>query len=940
MASGQGEQEVGIVLAASPDVGEPGDERLRVTLQSVLDQTRPDFEVVVVASASRSLEGNDPRVRLVTSSATNEVASWQEGERELRASWVGFLRPGDQLVPTALEAARVARDSTPGVAAVFGAVEAVDDRGARVAGATAPPWRLGHAAPGQLVPELLAAECPPLGAMLVDRDALRASGGLDATLSFRSAQDLWFRLLAGFSACVTGADYLRVPLSTESGEAHDASAAELARIVVRSLRGERLEAVVRALGGGARDAASQGIARTELARRLLSLSRPELRPLVLRLVAEARGVGAYFPADAPFEDLAVLMPELARPDGWFVPPVVERAPSPSELSPRVTPESATRLRVAVATVDEAGLERAQPLLAEAAAFEACGVDLIVIHARRHRDDEVPTLPVPTEVLRHPGSEEEAAAVLRRREVSAVWSFGEGAVYTVAAREGLALSTEPVRLEGEGAVAALATTLTRQAASASAAFRRRAQQEHVATNRLATARRVEEVTLRTLVGSLGEVAAGLPRIEGAGELVDRLGDARRSVRAASRRGREIGERSSGALDKLRIGRRLASLWGREKETEADAPVVETDLEVVRGFLAAVGGAERLWVIYTTDPYSETHGQRSTWLARELLSRGDFVLFFYWRWNLSDPLPDPLHDRLLTVPIDQFYRLQKPLLETGGGDREKIFLIEFPDAYLFEQVDLLGAHGFTTVYDCVDDWEEFARAGQAHWYDPEVERHLACRADVVVATHPVLAERIRQLGRDVDVPVVPNGVALDSLAHAPARERVGDPVVGYFGHLTAAWFDWELLCETARARPEWSFDIIGHGAPEDLAVPPNVRLRGRVPHEELEAATRSWHVGIVPFRPGRLTQAVDPIKMYEYLALGLPTVVVDMPHLAGAPGVTVCGRDGFADALERALQEPLDAARVAEFVQSARWEVRLNALGAAISGATRDDLVKAI
>lgn len=940
MASGQGEQEVGIVLAAPQDVGGPGDERLRATVQSLLDQTRPDFEVVVVASVTRSLEGNDPRVRLVVSSETSEAAFWQEGERELRAPWVAFLRPGDQLVPTALEAACAARDSTPGVAAVFGGVEAVDDRGARVAGAAAPPWPLGHAAPGQLLPELVVAECPPLGAMLVDRDALQASGGLDATLRFRSAQDLWLRLLAGFSVCVTGADYLRVPMSADSGDAHDASAAELARIVVRSLRGEPLEAILRALGGGARDAASQGIARTELARRLLSLGRPELHPLVFTLVAEARGVGAYFPGDAPFENLAVQMPELARPDGWFVPPVVEPPPSPSELSRRGTPESATRLRVAIATVDEAGLERAQPLLAEAAAFEAHGVDLIVIHARRHRDDEVSTLRVPTEVLRHPGSEEEAATVLRRREVSAVWSFGGGAVSRVAAREGLALSVEPVRLEGEGAVATLATALTRQAAFASAVFRRRAQQEHAATKRLATARRVEEATLRTLVASLGEAAAGLPRVEGAGELVERLEDARRSVRAASRRGREIGERSNRALDKLRIGRRLATLWGGGKETETDAPVVETDLQVARDFLAGARGAERMWVIYTTDPYSETHGQRSTWLARELLSRGDFVLFFYWRWNLSDPLPDPLHDRLLAVPIDQFYRLQKPLLEAGGGDLEKIFLIEFPDAYLFEQIDLLGAHGFTTVYDCVDDWEEFARAGQAHWYDPEIERHLACRADVVVATHPVLAERIRQLGRSVDVPVVPNGVALDSLANAPARERAGEPVVGYFGHLTAAWFDWELLCETARARPEWSFDIIGHGAPDDLAVPPNVRLRGRVPHEELEAATRSWHVGIVPFRPGRLTQAVDPIKMYEYLALGLPTVVVDMPHLAGAPGVTVCARDGFADALENALQGPLDAARVAAFVQGARWDVRLDALCAAISGAARDDLVKVI
>ena len=51
-----------------------------------------------------------------------------------------------------------------------------------------------------------------------------------------------------------------------------------------------------------------------------------------------------------------------------------------------------------------------------------------------------------------------------------------------------------------------------------------------------------------------------------------------------------------------------------------------------------------------------------------------------------------------------------------------MIEFPDSHLFEKVNLANAHSFITIYDCVDDWEEFAKAGQAIWYDAAVERYL--------------------------------------------------------------------------------------------------------------------------------------------------------------------------------------------------------------------------
>ncbi|MEW6268698.1 MAG: glycosyltransferase, partial [Thermodesulfobacteriota bacterium] len=391
------------------------------------------------------------------------------------------------------------------------------------------------------------------------------------------------------------------------------------------------------------------------------------------------------------------------------------------------------------------------------------------------------------------------------------------------------------------------------------------------------------------------------------------------------------RAQRILDKLRLGHRLGSgvrALRTRLRGDGASRVKSLEAAVLERFLAdaeasAATGDGWLWVVYATDPYSETRGQRSTWIARELARRGHRVVYLYWRWRLGDDILASGDPRVLSVPIDQLPAIQRRLLRAGAPGLRRVFLAEFPDVALFERLGLFAAHGFVTVYDCIDDWAEFSRVGQAYWYDDAVERYLARNADVVVATHPRLAADLARVAAR-QVPLVANGVDLDSLRAVEPARRDGATVIGYFGHLTPSWFDWDLVREAAARRPEWRFEIVGYGQGEDVVVPPNVALPGMVPHDRLAERTAHWSVGIIPFREGRLTQAVDPVKLYEYLALGLPVVAVGMPHLRDVPGVVVCERDGFDAALARALETPLDRARVAAFVAESRWSRRVDAL----------------
>lgn len=918
MMSGDRQERVGIIVLASAGRGDASDGALRATLQSLGDQTHSDLEIVV-------LHDGDPTIDVESLGARSVPARGEDPTRgavgDLSARWIRFLPAGDRLAPRTLAAELAALRADPGAAIVFSRVERVDAGGAPV-GDREPAPKAGCWAPPRLAAEVLEANPWPLGAALFDRELFLEIGGFDASGARTEEYDLWLRFLYGHAACVTDEVGLRHHASTSGRGADDAGAAESARVLLRFLRGERLESIIRALGGGERDAPEQGIARAELARRLLRTGSVALEPLVRRLVHEARAVGAYFPADAPFAELGTWSPELVRPEGWFLPPASgSPRPDPVEPSPRPLDSA---LRVAVATSDPASVARAERLRARRDDFAMHGVEVEIVHARRE-GDVLPRSGPDVEILRHRGSTDEIERVLVSMDVALVIADASHPARAVAEAGGWAVGDLP-DVGSDQDTRVLAGAWLRAAASAAATRRRASYRAWRHARSAAEGGAFEEATCRTLSRALGAAAAA--QETSASALEPRLSDARLDAVSVRRRLGEIDERSRRALDKLRIGRRLRSTF-RSEEVAADssAPVVSLDVDHAQGFLdrAAGAGGARLWVIYTTDPYSETHGQRSTWLARELLARGDHVVFFYWRWDPSESIPRPPHERLLPVPIDQFFRLQRPLMDLTGAGLQKLLLMEFPDAYLFEQVDFANAHGFTTIYDCVDDWGEFARAGQAHWYDPRIEAHLVRNARVVVATHPVLARRLSGMGpAGASIPVIPNGVALDSLAGAAPRARDGAPVVGYFGHLTPAWFDWELVLETARAHPGWSFEILGHGAPDDLDLPANVRVPGPVPHDELEARTRAWHVGIVPFRPGRLTQAVDPIKVYEYLALGLPAVVVDMPHLANAPSVYVCGRGEFAETLGRALESTPEREATAAFVEASTWEARATAL----------------
>lgn len=156
-----------------------------------------------------------------------------------------------------------------------------------------------------------------------------------------------------------------------------------------------------------------------------------------------------------------------------------------------------------------------------------------------------------------------------------------------------------------------------------------------------------------------------------------------------------------------------------------------------------------------------------------------------------------------------------------------------------------------------------------------RLSAALASVSLATSGPLHEDLARVTRRRAL--VTNGVNLDSLpAEVSRAERVsGAPFtvgfIGFFGE----WVDLGSVVEAARALPDVRFVLVGEGPARDCMEGrekglENVTFAGRVPHSRVFDEIARMDLCLVPFAVNEVTDRVNPVKLFEYWALGKPVL----------------------------------------------------------------------
>lgn len=242
-------------------------------------------------------------------------------------------------------------------------------------------------------------------------------------------------------------------------------------------------------------------------------------------------------------------------------------------------------------------------------------------------------------------------------------------------------------------------------------------------------------------------------------------------------------------------------------------------------------------------------------------------------------------------------------------------------------LARADAPVSFYDAMDDFPAFY-SGLARAAMTRREIMLVERVMHVFVSSTALLQRWQRVKSDVKL--IQNGLAVDVLPDiAPYGEARLKKVLGYVGTI-GEWFDWDWLIALARTRPANVVRLIGPiFSPPVSPLPSNVEILPPCNHASALDAICNFDVGLIPFKRTQLTASVDPIKYYEYRALGLPVVSTRFGEMAlrGKELGTYLS-DGAADVntpIEAALKYRFDEQEIREFRAINSWEARFAATG---------------
>jgi len=305
-----------------------------------------------------------------------------------------------------------------------------------------------------------------------------------------------------------------------------------------------------------------------------------------------------------------------------------------------------------------------------------------------------------------------------------------------------------------------------------------------------------------------------------------------------------------------------------------------------------------------------------------------LFHYSPLTLLPPQNKPL----LRSPrvLDAWDHLTFPnagrkLREEGFGEVD-LLVVDTATQHVWTR--LVGAR--KTLFRVTDRFSAFKKATPSLL---EKERDLARRADLVVFTAQDLKADVEALGPKRSM-FLPNGVDLaffKGSTSLPSEYRgIPSPRAVYVGALDD-WFAVEWVLEAARRLPKVSFVIIGPpgASVAPLRGVPNIHLLGPRRRELLPGYLRHAQVGLIPFdveRHGDLLHGVNPMKLYEYMACGLPVVSSRWRELERLKSPAYLSRDkeGFARDLQKALRAKRPGSRERAFASRHDWGGRAERL----------------
>lgn len=356
---------------------------------------------------------------------------------------------------------------------------------------------------------------------------------------------------------------------------------------------------------------------------------------------------------------------------------------------------------------------------------------------------------------------------------------------------------------------------------------------------------------------------------------------------------------------------------------------SDFQLMRSMAAH----RRVLVVNSIGMRMPTRGN-STHVSRRILRKLRSVAKFVRRpmpdFYVMSPLPLPFYGSPFLRKVNAvLVRTQVRLVALALGLRTPVIMVTIPTAW--DVVAPMRRHSL--VFNRSDRHSDFPEADRASI--EALENELLANADhVVYVSHALMDEELPRTGSRAHF--LDHGVDVDHFTARPEHEWPDDvraipgPRVGFFGALDDFVVDFDLLERVAVELPHVSLVLIGDATHpmERFDKYSNVHWLGFRPYSTIPAYGSAFDVAIMPWQDNDWIKRSNPIKLKEYLALGLPVVSTDFAELAGYTDRVRAARSHaeFVDALRATLATgpllPPHALRTS--VEPHSWQARTSTL----------------
>lgn len=220
--------------------------------------------------------------------------------------------------------------------------------------------------------------------------------------------------------------------------------------------------------------------------------------------------------------------------------------------------------------------------------------------------------------------------------------------------------------------------------------------------------------------------------------------------------------------------------------------------------------------------------------------------------------------------------KKIIEQGFGDVDVIFMDSIYQPFWLDAINYKKC--IVRFSDFNEGFKGFSLGAR------ESQNKNIQAADLILTASNTLAVEIsKKFSKKVIT--IPGGVDSEIFTRVfpiPAEyQSMTGPIAVFVGAIDF-WLDLDIVDYCAHAMKDVDFVFIGPGADKKFIrnFPPNVHFLGVKHHNEVPGYLQHATVGLIPFHLNKYRPLIDhinPLKIYEYLAVGIPVVSTTLPEI---------------------------------------------------------------